>query len=68
VDVTNEYEVGSISLDMMSNDPENPRLPYFRLEYNIIENDPLRPGTIETSTKKIIVLPDAAGAMQNNQK
>ena len=67
VDITDEYEIGSISLEVLSNDPENPRLPYFKLEYNVIENDPLRPGTIETSTKKFIVLPDSAGVMQNNQ-
>lgn len=64
VDVTAELEVGWIKMDVFSRDPEVPQLPRFRLEYGIIESSPLSPNIIETAVKKIIVLPDQAGAMQ----
>lgn len=68
VDITNEYEIGGIDLQVFGRDPENPRLPYFRLEYMIIESSPLNKGTIETARKRIVVLPDDAGAMQQSSE
>ena len=66
VDITNEFEISGIRLEAFSSDPENPSLPFFKLEYNVIETDPLNPKEIKTSIKKIIVLPDDAGAMQRS--
>ena len=68
VDVTNEYEVGWAHLDCFSRDPENPRLPFFKLQYGVIESSPLNKDIIETSVKSITVLPDKAGAMQQSSE
>jgi hypothetical protein len=66
VDVTNEYEVGWITLEAFSRDPLEIKLPYFKLQYQIIETNPLDNKTVETALKTIVVKPDDAGAMQQS--
>ena len=64
VDVTEQYEVGWMSLEVFGRDPLQVRLPFFKLDYQIIESNPLDPKIIETAVKTIVVRPDDAGAMQ----
>ena len=64
VDITNEYEVGWITLEAFGKDPIEIKRPYFKLQYGIIENNPLDPKIVETAVKTIVVLPDDAGGMQ----
>lgn len=66
VDVTNDYEVGWITLEAFSHDPLEIRRPYFKLQYGIIENNPLDNKVIETAVKTIVVKPDDAGGMQTS--
>jgi len=66
VDVTKEYDVGWITLEVYSRDPLEIKLPYFKLQYNIIEHNPLDLKTVETAVKTIVVKPDDAGAMQQS--
>jgi len=66
VDVTNEYNVGWITVEAFGRDPLEIKLPYFKLQYGIIENNPLDPKVIETAVKTIVVKPDDAGAMQSS--
>ena len=66
VDVTGEYTVGWISLEAFSSDPLEIKRPYFKLQYGIIEDNPLDPKTIETAVKTIVVKPDDAGGMQTS--
>lgn len=68
VDITNEYEVGWIKMDAFSRDPEFIALPHFVLEYGIIESNPLSPSVIEKAVKKVVILPDQAGAMQQSSE
>ena len=64
VDVTNELEVGWIRLEIFSRDPEQIRLPFFKMDYCIIDEDPLNKNIIRKSVQTIGVKPDDAGAMQ----
>lgn len=66
VDVTDEYSIGWITMEAFGNDPLQIRHPYFKLQYQIIENNPLDQKTIETAVKTIVVKPDDAGAMQSS--
>jgi hypothetical protein len=66
VDITSEYEVGWITLEAFGKDPLQIKLPYFKLQYGIIENNPLDPKVVETAVKTIVVKPDDAGAMQSS--
>ena len=66
VDVTNEFEVGWITLEAFSRDPLEIKRPYFKLQYGIIEDNPLDPKTVETAVKTIVVKPDDAGGMQTS--
>jgi len=64
VDVTDEYEVGWINMEAYGRDPLEIKRPYFKLQYGIIENNPLDPKTVETAVKTLVVKPDDAGGMQ----
>ena len=66
VDITELYEIGWIKLESFGRNPEEIKLPYFRLEYGIIESDPLKEDVIEMAVKTVTVLPDQAGAMQQS--
>ncbi|RKX66611.1 MAG: hypothetical protein DRP42_02745 [Tenericutes bacterium] len=66
VDVTAEYTVGWINLEAFSRDPLEIKRPYFKLQYGIIEDNPLDPKTTETAVKTIVVKPDDAGGMQTS--
>jgi len=66
VDVTDEYDVGWITLEAFSKDPLEIKRPYFKLQYGIIEDNPLDPKTVETAVKTIVVNPDDAGGMQTS--
>lgn len=66
VDVTDEYEVGWIVLEAFGKDPLELKRPYFKLQYEIIENNPLDQKIIETAVKTIVVKPDDAGGMQTS--
>ena len=66
VDVTDEYTVGWITLEAFSHDPLEIKRPYFKLQYGIIEDNPLDQKTIETAVKTIVVKPDDAGGMQTS--
>ena len=66
VDITDEYSIGWINLEAFGNDPLQLKLPYFKLQYGIIEDNPLDPKTIETAVKTIVIKPDDAGAMQTS--
>ena len=66
VDITDEYSIGWITLEAFGNDPLQIKRPYFKLQYEIIENNPLDQKTIETAVKTIVVKPDDAGAMQTS--
>ncbi len=66
VDVTNEYDVGWITLEAFGNDPLEIKRPYFKLQYAIIEDNPLDPKVVETAVKTIVVKPDDAGGMQRS--
>jgi len=48
VDVTDEYEVGWITIEAFGRDPLEIKLPYFKLQYGIIENNPLDEKVVET--------------------
>jgi hypothetical protein len=64
VDVTDEFTVGWITLEAFSRDPLEIKHPYFKLQYGIIEDNPLDPKIVETAVKTIVVKPDDAGGMQ----
>ena len=64
VDVTNEVEVGWIMFEIFGRDPEQIRLPFFKMDYCVIEEDPLNPKVIRKSVRTIGLRPDDAGAMQ----
>jgi len=64
VDITDKYSIGWINMEAFGNDPLQIKLPYFKLQYGIIEDNPLDPKTIETAVKTIVIKPDDAGAMQ----
>jgi len=66
VDVTDEFDVGWITLEAFSKDPLEIKRPYFKLQYGIIEDNPLDPKTVETAVKTIVVKPDDAGGMQTS--
>jgi len=66
VDITDEYSVGWITLEAFGNDPLEIKRPYFKLQYGIIEDNPLDPKIIETAVKTIVVKPDDAGGMQTS--
>ena len=66
VDVTNEFDVGWINLEAFSRDPLEIKRPYFKLQYGIIEDNPLDPKIVETAVKTIVVKPDDAGGMQTS--
>ena len=66
VDVTEEYEVGWITMESFGSDPLEIKRPYFKLQYGIIENNPLNPKVIETAVKSIVVATDDAGGMQRS--
>lgn len=66
VDVTDEYTVGWITLEAFSRDPLEIKRPYFKLQYGIIEDNPLEQSTVETAVKTIVVKPDDAGGMQTS--
>ena len=52
VDVTSEYDVGWITIEAFGRDPLELKLPYFKLQYSIIENNPLDQKIIETAKKE----------------
>ena len=66
VDVTDTYSVGWITLEAFGKDPLQIKLPYFKLQYSIIEDNPLDQKIIETAVKTIVVKPDDAGLMQTS--
>ena len=66
VDVTQEHEVGWITLEAFGRDPLEIKLPYFKLQYSMIETNPLDLKTVQTSVKTVVVLPDDAGANQQS--
>jgi len=66
VDITDEYNVGWITLEAFGKDPLQIKYPYFKLQYAIIEDNPLDPKIVETAVKTIVVKPDDAGAMQTS--
>jgi len=66
VDVTDEFDVGWINLEAYSRDPLEIKRPYFKLQYGIIEDNPLDPKIVETAVKTIVVKPDDAGGMQTS--
>jgi len=66
IDVTNEYSVGWITLEAFGHDPLEIKRPYFKLQYGIIEDNPLDQKVIETAVKTIVVKTDDAGGMQTS--
>jgi len=66
VDITDEYTIGWITMEAFGRDPLEIKRPYFKLQYGIIEDNPLDPKVVETAVKTIVYKPDDTGGMQTS--